>query len=172
MPKVQEKIYLTRIGPIIKEDGWRSITKPENFRCPKFVLDVINKIHAEEDGLEQTRGRLIKRAEGEVSVPGTARLFVVPADATRAQRVPQIRQWLAEKNGDQLWLDDSAQGGLKVMVLVHRMAAERLGFPDLYAALNDNGATSLKEGLLDGHGLGPAAFQAICPPSRQGFNGW
>jgi DNA helicase-2/ATP-dependent DNA helicase PcrA len=39
---------------------------------------------------------------------------------------------------------------MRVLVLVHRMAARRLGFADLYAALNDNGATSLKDGLLDG----------------------
>jgi DNA helicase-2/ATP-dependent DNA helicase PcrA len=31
------------------------------------------------------------------------------------------------------------------------MAARRLGFADIYAALNDNGATSLKDGLLDGN---------------------
>ena len=36
------------------------------------------------------------------------------------------------------------------LVVVHRMAATRLGFPNLYAALNDDAPSSIKEGLKDG----------------------
>ena len=124
-----QKIYLTGVGPIEKGDRWISITKPENFRCPRLVLDVVNKIRAKDDGLEQTRGRMME-VEGQlVSVPGTARIFVLPADGTRSQRVRAVRQWLSEKNCDEQWLDNSLDGGVKVMVLVHRMAAQNMGFP-------------------------------------------
>ncbi len=51
---MQKNIYLTGVGPIEKGEKWFSITKPENFRCPRLVLDVINKIRAKDDGLEQT----------------------------------------------------------------------------------------------------------------------
>lgn len=144
-----QKIYLTGVGEISKEEGWVDITKPENFRCPRFVLDVINRIRARGDGLEQTRGKMVEGNGKLVSVPGTARFFVLPANNARAQNLKLVRQWLSEQNGDQRWLDDSTEG-VKVMVLVHRMAAQNMGFPDIYAALNDHGSGSLKDGLLDG----------------------
>jgi DNA helicase-2/ATP-dependent DNA helicase PcrA len=84
-----------------------------------------------------------------VSVPGTARIFVLPANNAKAQNLKLVRQWLSDHNGDDRWLDDSTEG-VKVMVLVHRMAAQNMGFPDIYAALNDHGSGSLKDGLLDG----------------------
>ena len=37
-----------------------------------------------------------------------------------------------------------------MLVLVHRMAATRLGFPNLYSALNDQAPEALKSGLTDG----------------------
>jgi DNA helicase-2/ATP-dependent DNA helicase PcrA len=52
-----QKIYMQGAGPIETEDGWETLEKPENFRCPQAVLRVINRIRAEDDGLEQTRGR-------------------------------------------------------------------------------------------------------------------
>ncbi|MBV9561157.1 MAG: ATP-dependent helicase [Bradyrhizobium sp.] len=144
-----QKIYLAGVGAIEKEGGWESITKPENFRCPRLVLDVVNKIRAKGDGLEQTRGKMIEVNGEFVSAPGTARIFVLPADNTRSGNLNRVRQWLSERNDDQKWLDDSIEG-VKVMVLVHRMAAQNMGFPDIYAALNDHGSSTLKDGLLDG----------------------
>lgn len=144
-----QKIYLAGVGEIANQEGWESITKPENFRCPRLVLDVVNRIRAKGDGLEQTRGKMIEVNGELVSVPGTARMFVLPANNTRGENLNRVRQWLSEQNDDQRWLDDSIEG-VKVMVLVHRMAAQNMGFPDVYAALNDHGSSSLKDGLLDG----------------------
>ncbi len=107
-----------------------------------------------------------------VSVPGTARIFVLPADGARRQRLRAVRQWLSEKNVDEQWLDNSLDGGVKVMVLVHRMAAQNMGFPDIYAALNDNGSSSLKDGLLDGSAWVLRPFlQYILPIVRASRNG-
>jgi DNA helicase-2/ATP-dependent DNA helicase PcrA len=144
-----QKIYLTGCGEIEREDGWDLITKPENFRCPRLVLDVVNRIRAKGDGLEQTRGKMVEVNGELVSAPGTARIFVLPADNARSDNLNRVRQWLSEQNGDQNWLDDSIEG-VKVMVLVHRMAAQNMGFPNIYAALNDHGSSGLKDGLLDG----------------------
>ena len=142
-----QKIYTTGAGPIELGDGWYEITKPENFRCPKRVLDVANRIRAEDDGLQQIRGRMIERDDELESVQGTARLFILPVDEQRTERVAQVRQWLANENA--LWLGDDRDADVRVLVLVHRMAARRLGFPNLYAALNDGAPLSLKNGLLD-----------------------
>jgi DNA helicase II / ATP-dependent DNA helicase PcrA len=144
-----QKIYLTGVGEIEKENGWESITKPENFRCPRLVLDVVNRIRAKGDGLEQTRGKMVEVNGEMVSASGTARIFVLPADNARSDNLNRVRQWLSEQNGDQKWLHNSVEE-VRVMVLVHRMAAQNMGFPDIYAALNDHGSSSLKDGLLDG----------------------
>ena len=54
-----QKIYAAGAGSISLGEGWFSITKPENFRCPASVLSVINRVRAEDDGLQQIRGRMI-----------------------------------------------------------------------------------------------------------------
>ncbi|OJT22475.1 RNA helicase [Archangium sp. Cb G35] len=146
-----QKIYAAGAGPIAASNGWIEIKKQENFRCPSSVLHVINQIRAEDDGLQQVRGRTIERNDIVETAQGSARLFVLPADARRSERLEDVRRWLAEANSDPLWESDDVNGDVRVLVLVHRMAARRLGFADLYAALNDDDApTNLKDGLLDG----------------------
>jgi DNA helicase-2/ATP-dependent DNA helicase PcrA len=145
-----QKIYTTGAGRITAGASWMEITKPENFRCPQSILRVINRIRGDDDGLKQTRGRTEQRNGTAIPVKGTARLFIVPADNRRTERLAQIRHRLAEVNDDPLWEADSGEGDVRVLVLVHRMAAMRLGFAELYAALNDNGDSGLKQGLTDG----------------------
>lgn len=137
-----QKIYTSGYGEIPCEPGWKLITKTENFRCPTSVLDVVNRIRATGDGLEQVPGRKAAR--------GTARMFVLPADGLRNARLCSVRRWLAEANADPLWLDDGRDGDVRVLVIVHRTAALRLGFGEVYAAMNDRAPSSLKDGFLDG----------------------
>lgn len=145
-----QKIYLTGAGEIPLEEDWVLIEKPENFRCPTSVLAVINNIRAEADRLEQTRGRTIEQDGVQVPVQGTARLFVLPADERRAERLLGVRAWLSEQNDDQQWLSDEKEGDVRLLVIVHRIAAARLGFDDIYAALNDRAPEALVSGLTDG----------------------
>jgi len=145
-----QKIYLTGIGDISLEDNWQTIEKPENFRCPISVLGVINRIRAEADGLEQTRGRMIDQDGVLTPLQGTAKLFILPADEHRAERLASVRTWMSENNNDPLWLSDEVDGDVRMLVIVHRIAASRLGFPNLYSALNDKAPENLKSGLIDG----------------------
>lgn len=48
-----QKIYMRGIGAIPCQDDWSEVKKPENFRSPRRVLDVINAIRADDDGLHQ-----------------------------------------------------------------------------------------------------------------------
>jgi len=145
-----QRIYMTGIGKITPEAGWANITKPENFRCPTSVLAVANAIRRDGDGLIQTRGRTTGADDAQVNVPGSAQIFILPADEKRDQRMRQVRAWVAQKNNDSLWKDGEGVDSIKYLVIVHRMAAKRLGFGDLYAALNDKAPDKFKNGFLDG----------------------
>lgn len=145
-----QKIYMQGAGPIPVEEGWQLLEKPENFRCPQAVLRVINRIRAEDDGLHQTRGRHLTVDGTEDPVEGSARVLILPADDRRQERLEEVRGWLADQDGDEGWLEDEDEEALRLLVLVHRMAAARLGFPNLYSALNDRSPEDLKTGLVDG----------------------
>jgi len=145
-----QQIYMQGAGAIPAEDNWRTLEKPDNFRCPQRVLEVINRIRAEDDGLVQTGGRHETRDGERVPVEGTARVLILPADERRQTRLEEARRWLAEQDGDEGWLEDEDEEALRLLVLVHRMAATRLGFPSLYSALNDSAPEDLKAGLVDG----------------------
>lgn len=145
-----QKIYMQGAGPIRPEEDWVALEKPENFRCPQAVLRVINRIRSEDDGLEQTRGRHIAVDGEEVPVEGSARVLILPADERRQERLEEARRWLAEQDGDEGWLEEEDEGVLRLLVLVHRMAATRLGFSNLYGALNDRSPEELSSGLVDG----------------------
>ncbi|PTB17389.1 RNA helicase [Trinickia symbiotica] len=145
-----QKIYMSGAGAVPLNDDWAVVTKPENFRCPTSVLRVINAIRAAGDGLEQVRGRTVTVDGIQRPVAGSSNLFLLPADGERSARLIAVRQWLAVETGDDLWLSDVREGDVRLLVLVHRMAATRLGFPNLYAALNDRAPMSLSEGVNDG----------------------
>tara|TARA_B100001971_G_scaffold200821_1_gene212813 strand:+ start:67 stop:1380 length:1314 start_codon:yes stop_codon:yes gene_type:complete len=145
-----QKIYMQGAGPIPPEEGWVTLEKPENFRCPQAVLRVINRIRAEDDQLVQTRGRHVVVDGEDVPVEGSARVLILPADDRRQERLEDARRWLAEQDTDEGWLEEQDEQVLRLLVLVHRMAAIRLGFPTLYSALNDRSPEDLSSGLIDG----------------------
>jgi DNA helicase II / ATP-dependent DNA helicase PcrA len=142
-----QKIYPTGVGEIPIETGWEIIKKPENFRCSKNVLDLINLIRKQSDGLQQTRGR-VEIIDGKIiPVMGSAQIFILPADDKRTEYLSKIKVWCSKKFSDEAWNDESK---IKIFVIVHRMAAIRLGFPNLYSAMNDDAPSNFKDGFLDG----------------------
>jgi DNA helicase-2/ATP-dependent DNA helicase PcrA len=142
-----QKIYPTGVGDIPAEVGWAIIKKPENFRCSKRVLDLINLIRKQSDGLQQTGGR-VENVEGKPApVKGSAQIFILPSDDHRKENLQRVKGWCSKKFDDDSWNDDSK---IKIFVIVHRMAAIRLGFPNLYSAMNDDAPSSFNDGFLDG----------------------
>lgn len=158
-----QRIYPTGIGAISAGPGWANITKPENFRCPATVLRVANAIRRDGDGLIQTRGRVTGPEDALVSVPGSAHLFILPLDR-RDQRIAQARAWAAGKNDDPTWYADESNEAVKLLVIVHRMAAKRLGFGNLYAALNDDAPEKFKNEFLDGTAWPVRPFNSFVLP--------
>ena len=144
-----QRIYPTGIGDIALEEGWLKISKPENFRCPTTVLDVANSIRRPVGDLTQVKGRMKKQGDQLVNIPGSAHMFILSTDENRESMLKQVREWMAQQNNEPNWRMNETKDSVKVLVIVHRMAAKRLGFSDLYSALNDNAPEKFKNGFQD-----------------------
>lgn len=134
-----QMIYSTGVGPIAIPEGadWVPVHKTENFRCPTAVLKLINTIRAPVDHLIQTGGRQRIVDDLRTPVEGSVDFFVLPADASRTENLARVREWLSREYDDDKWCDDSAlPNDLQILVIEHRIAAERLGFANLFEAFN------------------------------------
>lgn len=145
-----QRIFVTGGGDIDAEDEWLEIEKPENFRCPTSVLAVANAIRGGGDDLVQVGGRAEDVNGVRTPVAGTARIFILPADARRDEFVRKVRELVAVSNEDERWRD-GAPTSVKMLVIVHRMAALRLGFGDLYSAMNDKAPDNFSDGFMEGN---------------------
>ncbi|WP_434627876.1 UvrD-helicase domain-containing protein [Pseudomonas sp. Z6-14] len=157
-----QSIFMRGAGDIPLEDHWRSIMKPENFRCAKQILDVANAVRAQGDGMEQVRG-LHERVDGALQpVEGSARMFVLPNTLNRTETLARVRAWSAATTNDEGWTTPDI--AVKILVIVHRMAANRLGFGGIYSALNDKTSESMKQGMQDGTGWPVRPFLGFALP--------
>lgn len=157
-----QSIFVRGAGDIPREEHWRTITKHENFRCAKRILDVANALRAHGDGLEQLRG-LHERIDGELKpVEGSARIFVLPSSLNRTEALGRVRAWSAATNSDVGWTTPDT--AVKILVIVHRMAANRLGFGGIYSALNDKTSEAIKQGMQEGTGWPVRPFLSFALP--------
>lgn len=121
-------------------DAWKRPAKLVNHRCPKRVITLINKIRSDAD--EHQQQPLPNSKDGVV------RFFIVKgAGADRAQCEAVVRQRMAALSGDPRW---NEAGGVKALTLEHHMAAQRLGFADIFGALDavHEFGTGLRDGSL------------------------
>jgi DNA helicase-2/ATP-dependent DNA helicase PcrA len=138
----EQKIYSTGIGPIELEPGWIDVKKPENFRSPRRVLEVINAIRADADGLVQVSGR-----SAELLLDGEVTYFVLPTNADRTDLLMRAQGWLAQNSEAGAWRQETGTAPTKILVIAHKMAAGRLGFENLYQAFH---GTRLQESFTEG----------------------
>lgn len=125
------------LGESIPPD-WVTPTKKLNFRCPRRVVELINKVREATDRQQQ----LPRSAAPE----GHVRMFVLPSAGTdKAAAERAICTHMADLTMDDAWLADDA---VKVLILEHRMAALRMDFDALFAALYP--IIQFRTGLLDG----------------------
>lgn len=157
-----QKIFQRGAGDITLEDNWASITKPENFRCAKKILDLANSIRAKGDGLQQVRGLHEEIDNVQHPVKGSARMFILPNTINRQQALADIRSWSDAADNDKGWRTPDI--AVKILVIVHRIAAKRLGFGSIYSALNDLAPDSIKHGMQDGTGWPVRPFLSFILP--------
>ncbi len=119
---------------------WSTPVKQLNYRCPKRVIALINKVRSSTDRQHQ---QPISAA-----VDGVVRLFVLPSNLPNKPAAEQkIAAYMSRKTGDEKWNEPKA---IKTLTLEHRMAASRLGFLDAFSPLYgvEGWRTSFLEGKL------------------------
>lgn len=119
---------------------WATPGKKLNYRCPKRVVTLINKVRSTADGQQQE-----PRSD---AVEGFVRLFILPGDAKdkpAAERA--VAMSMAKVTSDEKWNEPKA---IKTLTLEHRMAASRMGFLDMFVPLYEveSWRTSFLEGTL------------------------
>ena len=119
-------------------ETWAKPFKEVNYRCPKRIITLINKIRSEADNQIQKSNK---------DTDGIVRLFIV--DTTnlidKSDIELDITSQMASITGDQNW---SKLADIKILTLEHHMAAKRGGFSDFFDPLYK--VDKLKTGLLDG----------------------
>jgi DNA helicase-2/ATP-dependent DNA helicase PcrA len=116
---------------------WVTPTKQLNFRCPRRVIKLINKVREASDKQVQT--------PCSSAIEGHVRMFVLLSEGTnKRQAEAEIATYMAMVTGDPEW---TADNGVKTLILEHRMAALRMGFDGLLAALHP--VSQFRTGLLD-----------------------
>lgn len=118
--------------------NWATPIKKMNHRCPKRVITLVNKLRSEVDDKEQK-----PRTD---AIDGVVRLFILNSAAgNKPELERQVALQMSQAANDEEWL---SQLGVKTLILEHHMAANRMGFIDMYAPLYKN--EQLKTGLLEG----------------------
>ena len=145
-----QRIYLdgkADLGQDIPDD-WATPAKTVNYRCPKRIVTLINRIRADVDHQSQDAHK-----SDEV---GFVRLFIADTNTSLDKREFEnsVCHRMAEITGDESWRD--LREGNKTLTLEHHMAALRGGFSDFFSPLY--GVDKLKTGLLDGSLSGIALF--------------
>ncbi|MHB1117729.1 UvrD-helicase domain-containing protein [Sideroxydans sp.] len=127
------------LGENLPED-WATPGKKLNYRCPKRIITLINKVRSTTDKQHQE-----PRA---AAVNGVVRLFLLPSDMEgKPVAESAIAAHMSTVTGDNKWREPKT---IKTLTLEHRMAAARMGFLDAFSPLYDidSWRTSFLEGTL------------------------
>ena len=127
-------------------EAWSKPRKRMNHRCPRRIIELINKIRRDEDSEQQ-------QPRSDAS-QGVVRLFILPQatiDKTTAEAAIAAR--MGEITGDKNWAAGSQ--AIKTLALEHLMSARRFGFDAFFEPLFriDRIRTSVLEGTGAGVGL-------------------
>ncbi len=120
-------------------NAWEKPAKEINYRSPKRVITLINKIRSDADDQKQIP---YKNEEGVI------RLFIINSNAELDKQAVEkaISQQMAIFSADDSWKHLDSE--VKTLTLEHHMAARRSGFIDFFEPLYKSSSDST--GLLDG----------------------
>ena len=131
---------------------WATPVKVMNHRSPERIVRLSNRIRSNVDDLLQEA----RADRGD----GIARLFIATSDSNVETVEAAVAQQMATVTQDLAWSTPTSSDigtttdgpAVKRLILEHHMAAQRLGFQGLFAALNslESDNTSLLDGSIPG----------------------
>jgi DNA helicase-2/ATP-dependent DNA helicase PcrA len=116
---------------------WEKPAKRMNHRSPTRIIELINKIRSDVDSQKQQ--------ERQNKKGGFVRLFIVPSNKDKQTAEMSVMRQMVVITGDGKWKERESVVSL---ILEHHMAANRMGFGEMFAALYPIDEFQL--GLLDG----------------------
>lgn len=135
--------------------GWEKPAKAVNHRSARRIVRLGNALRSTVDGQTQV--------SPEDKPEGHARLFIARSGNGLKPQVEQaVREKMAEVSGDKHWLKAAE---VTALALEHHMAANRLGFGQMWHALYSQ--DHLKRGLIDGDLPGVRLFSERVFPLMQ-----
>jgi len=168
-----QRIYTdgkTDIGEAVPAT-WATPVKVMNHRSPERIVRLSNRIRADvDDHPQQARA---DRGNGIV------RLFIAPSSSDVETVESAVAQQMAVITHDPGWSTatkpdtDSTDGRVvKRLILEHHMAAQRLGFAELFSALSslDSERTSLLDGSISGLQVFLKQIKPLMEAHRQNDN--
>jgi len=121
-------------------DDWKKPEKLVNHRSPKRIVDLINDIRIDVDGMKQE--------ERKDAIEGIVRLFIVDSGQRDKYQIEKsIREEMKDITQDIEWVNF---GKVKCLTLEHAMAADRGEFSDFFSPLVRN--EGLRDSVLEGSG--------------------
>jgi DNA helicase-2/ATP-dependent DNA helicase PcrA len=146
------------LGKNIPPD-WAKPSKEINYRCPKRVIKLINKIRISVDKQQQR--------PADKNIEGDVRLFIVDSNDSidRARIETEIAIKMAEISDDELW---SSSDKIKTLTLEHKMAARRDGFIGIFKPFYDIDSTGALDGTLKGLGFFTQQLLPLIRAKREG----
>lgn len=124
-----QSIYGNRIGDLqnyIIKGSVKEITKDDNWRCSKMVINLLNKIRT--DGIQQERKR--KPDEVDKDLNGSAKFMYSNADTIN---IEDIKKHKIFEDWD---FTDFAE--TKELYLTHNLIADKAGFGDIFKIYNND----------------------------------
>jgi DNA helicase-2/ATP-dependent DNA helicase PcrA len=118
-------------------DDWEKPAKKMNHRSSTRIIELINKIRSDVDSQKQQER---KDKKG-----GFVRLFAIQTNKDKQIAETYVMQQMAIITGDSEW---NKRESVVSLILEHHMAANRMGFGEMFEALYKS--DELKLGLLDG----------------------
>jgi DNA helicase-2/ATP-dependent DNA helicase PcrA len=117
---------------------WKKPVKRLNFRCPKRIVRLLNRIRKDADGQQQEAIT--------TNIEGYVRLFVFAvASDNKASIEEAVRDRMAKVADDDEWRN---RDHCKILTLEHHMAAKRMAFQGVFDPLY--AVDEFRTGLLDG----------------------
>ena len=139
---------------------WITPGKKMNHRSNKRIVSLVNTIREEVDKQKQ-----LPRTE---KADGKVRLYVVDRMVGDKEQIEkEVQKKMATVTNDALWNDSNRTDNVKTLILEHHMAAQRMGFSDLFWPLYS--VEKLKTGLLEGSLSSLTFFTKIILPLWKAF---